>query len=59
MRPEYSKETFRTSRCRCMPPGNPGGQRGTDDQRDPISLTAQFIRMRLIEVNHDPCDGRA
>jgi len=59
MRPEYSKETFRTSRCRHMPPGNPGGHRGTDDQRDPISITAQFIRVRLVQVNHNACDRRA
>ncbi len=58
MRPEYSKETFRTRGCRSMPPGNRGGHRGTDDQRDPIPLAAQFIRMRLLQVNHDAGDWR-
>ncbi len=58
MRPEYSKQTFRTRRCRHMPPGNRGGHRGTHDQRDPIPVTAQLIRVRLIEVNHDARDWR-
>jgi len=59
VRPEDSKKTFRSRRRRYMPSSDPNDDGRIDDQRDSIALAAQFIRMRLVQVNHHACDWRA